>query len=62
MTTFMAKKLVEINSERLAPFLKIKDFCPHTIEKDLVENGKQLKKLGFSITHHDKMPDVVHYC
>ncbi len=32
-----------------------------TIEKDLVKNGNQLKKLGFEITLHDKMPDIVLY-
>lgn len=32
-----------------------------TIEKDLVKNVHQLKKLGFEITLHDKMPDVVLY-
>lgn len=32
-----------------------------TIEKDLVKNVNQLEKLGFEITLHDKMPDVVLY-
>jgi len=32
-----------------------------TIEKDLVKNVDKLKKLGFEITLHDKMPDVVLY-
>ena len=32
-----------------------------TIEKDLVKNEEKLRKLGFSITLHDKMPDVVLY-
>ena len=32
-----------------------------TIEKDLVKNIDKLKKLGFEITLHDKMPDVVLY-
>lgn len=30
-----------------------------TIEKDLVKNVEKLKELGFEITLHDKMPDVV---
>lgn len=32
-----------------------------TIEKDLVKNVGKLKELGFEITLHDKMPDVVLY-
>ena len=32
-----------------------------TIEKDLVKNVRKLKELGFEITLHDKMPDVVLY-
>ena len=33
-----------------------------TENKDLVRNDKKLKKLGISITKHDKLPDVVIYC
>lgn len=33
-----------------------------TIEKDLIKDTDMLSKLGFSITLHDKMPDVVLYC
>ena len=32
-----------------------------TIEKDLVKNVEKLAQLGFEITLHDKMPDVVLY-
>lgn len=32
-----------------------------TIEKDLVKNIGKLTELGFEITLHDKMPDVVLY-
>lgn len=32
-----------------------------TIEKNLVKNTDKLKELGFEITLHDKMPDVVLY-
>lgn len=51
----------------------IKDFAPRfapnaeclyvgdTIEKDLVKNVEKLLELGFEITLHDKMPDVVLY-
>lgn len=33
-----------------------------TIQKDLVKNEEKLRELGFDITLHDKMPDVVLYC
>lgn len=51
----------------------IKEFAPRfapnseclyvgdTIEKDLVKNVEKLTELGFEITLHDKMPDVVLY-
>lgn len=51
----------------------IEDFAPRfaqgceclyvgdTIQKDLVKDKDKLSKLGFSITLHDKMPDVVLY-
>ncbi len=47
----------------------IEEFAPNseclyvgdTIEKDLVKNVDKLTKLGFEITLHDKMPDVVLY-
>ena len=32
-----------------------------TIAKDLVKNVDKLTELGFEITLHDKMPDVVLY-
>ena len=32
-----------------------------TVKKDLVKDTVQLQKLGFTITLHDKMPDVVLY-
>lgn len=53
--------------------LIIEEFAPHfaenseclyvgdTIQKDLVKNEERLKELGFEITLHDKMPDVVLY-
>ena len=53
--------------------LIIEDFAPRfaenseclyvgdTIQKDLVKNEEKLKELGFEITLHDKMPDVVLY-
>ena len=47
----------------------IEDFAPNaeclyvgdTVRKDLVKQETRLKKLGFNITLHDKMPDVVLY-
>ena len=33
----------------------------YTIVKDLVKNTSKLTELGFEITLHDKMPDVVLY-
>lgn len=47
----------------------IEEFAPNseclyvgdTIEKDLVKNVSKLRELGFEITLHDKMPDVVLY-
>lgn len=47
----------------------IEEFAPNseclyvgdTIEKDLVKNVEKLKELGFEITLHDKMLDVVLY-
>ena len=32
-----------------------------TTEKDLVKNVERLQELGFAITLHDKMPDLVLY-
>ena len=33
-----------------------------TVKKDLVKNEDKLSELGFEITLHDKVPDVVLYC
>lgn len=33
-----------------------------TIKKDLIKNVEKLNMLGFKITLHDKMPDIVLYC
>lgn len=33
-----------------------------TVQKDMVKNVERLSQLGFEITLHDKMPDVVLYC
>ena len=64
---------VNLNSESIKIFTGIFNeefalrFAPNsdclyvgdTIEKDLVKNVEKLKELGFEITLHDKMPDVV---
>jgi hypothetical protein len=50
--------------EEFAPRFAAGSICLYvgdTIEKDLVKNEDFLKKLGFEITLHDKMPDVVLY-
>lgn len=50
--------------EEFAPRFAAKAECLYvgdTINKDLVKNKERLKKLGFEITLHDKMPDVVLY-
>ena len=36
-------------------------YVGYTIQKDLVKNEEKLKELGFEITLHDKMPDLVLY-
>ncbi len=50
--------------EEFAPRFAESAECLHvgdTIEKDLVKNIDKLKEVGFEITLHDKMPDVVLY-
>ena len=50
--------------EEFAPRFALNSECLYvgdTIQKDLVKNVEKLKELGFEITLHDKMPDVVLY-
>ncbi|MEG1947828.1 MAG: BsuBI/PstI family type II restriction endonuclease [Lachnospiraceae bacterium] len=50
--------------EEFAPRFALNSECLYvgdTIEKDLVKNVSKLQELGFEITLHDKMPDVVLY-
>ncbi len=50
--------------EEFAPRFALNAECLYvgdTVEKDLVKNVEKLKELGFEITLHDKMPDVVLY-
>ena len=56
----LQKAIIQEFAPRFAPnseYLYVGD----TIEKDLVKNVDKLKELGFEITLHDKMPDVVLY-
>ena len=54
------KAIIEEFAPRFAPDSECL-YVGDTIEKDLVKNVEKLTKLGFEITLHDKMPDVVLY-
>lgn len=54
----LQKAIVEDFAPRFAPNAKCL-YVGDTTEKDLVKDVETLKKLGFAITLHDKMPDVV---
>lgn len=56
----LQKAIIEEFAPRFAPGSECL-YVGDTIEKDLVKNVGKLKELGFSITLHDKMPDVVLY-
>lgn len=56
----LQKAIIEEFAPRFAPNSECL-YVGDTIEKDLVKNIKKLKELGFEITLHDKMPDVVLY-
>ena len=56
----LQKAIIEEFAPRFAPNSECL-YVGDTIEKDLVKNIDKLKKLGFEITLHDKMPDVVLY-
>lgn len=66
--TFSAGKHNQLQKaiiEEFAPRFAKNSECLYvgdTIQKDMVKNQEKLKKLGFEITLHDKMPDVVLYC
>ena len=58
-------QLQKASIEEFAPRFAPNSECLYvgdTIEKDLVKNEAKLGALGFDITLHDKMPDVVLYC
>ncbi|MBQ9717384.1 MAG: restriction endonuclease [Clostridia bacterium] len=51
--------------EEFAPRFAQESECLYvgdTVEKDLFKNTVKMRELGFDITLHDKMPDVVLYC
>lgn len=56
----LQKAIVEEFAPRFAPHSECL-YVGDTIEKDLVKNVEKLRELGFEITLHDKMPDVVLY-
>ena len=56
----LQKAIIEEFAPRFAPNSECL-YVGDTIEKDLVKNVDKLKELGFGITLHDKMPDVVLY-
>lgn len=56
----LQKAIIEEFAPRFAPHSECL-YVGDTIEKDLVKDEARLRELGFSITLHDKMPDVVLY-
>jgi len=56
----LQKAVIEEFAPRFAPGTECL-YVGDTIEKDLVKNETKLRDLGFVITLHDKMPDVVLY-
>ena len=57
----LQKAIIEEFAPRFAPDSECL-YVGDTTKKDLVKNVEKLQSLGFSITLHDKMPDVVLYC
>lgn len=56
----LQKAIIEEFAPRFAPNSECL-YVGDTIEKDLVKNVYKLTELGFEITLHDKMPDIVLY-
>lgn len=56
----LQKAIIEQFAPRFAPNCECL-YVGDTTNKDLVKNSKKLADLGFEITLHDKMPDVVLY-
>ena len=57
----LQKAIIEEFAPRFAPNSECL-YVGDTTKKDLVKNEEKLRELGFVITLHDKMPDVVLYC
>ena len=56
----LQKMILEEFAPRFAPFSECL-YVGDTVEKDLHKDTVKLQQLGFAITLHDKMPDVVLY-
>jgi len=56
----LQKAIIEEFAPRFAPASECL-YVGDTIEKDLIKNVEKLAELGFKISIHDKMPDVVLY-
>lgn len=56
----LQKAIIEDFAPRFAPNAECL-YVGDTIKKDLVKQEEKLRQLGFAITVHDKMPDVVLY-
>lgn len=56
----LQKAIIEEFAPRFAPHSECL-YVGDTIQKDLVKNVEKLSELGFEITLHDKMPDVILY-
>lgn len=56
----LQKAIIEEFAPRFAPNSQC-IYVGDTIEKDLFKDQNKLRQLGFQITLHDKMPDVVRY-
>ena len=56
----LQKHILEEFAPRFAPYSECL-YVGDTAEKDLYKNEERLQKLGFVITLHDKMPDIVLY-
>lgn len=57
----LQKAIIEEFAPRFAPYSECL-YVGDTIQKDMVKDVEKLSQLGFEITLHDKMPDVVLYC
>ena len=56
----LQKAIIEEFAPRFAPGSECL-YVGDTIQKDMVKNIEKLSQLGFEITLHDKMPDIVLY-